>query len=260
MKVNIPCIECVSAGDNTPYWADSRPVSDSLIYDVTCPKGHKTEILLAAYKFELLFESGVVGLRAGYYREAVSSFATALERFYEFSIIFFIIDKFDPKPTGHFDENAVQKFLKLWKIPLKFSERQIGAFYALYFNEFDELPVLFDEAFSKSLKHIIVKNPVNLRNRVVHEGYIPTYEEAIQYGEAVAMYIKALVVIYRERDHDRKIPRIEYIALLERALAFIKRGEAPRDISLTNSGTFISDIMSKYPADTSLIKYVEQRS
>ena len=35
-------------------------------------------------KFELLFELGINALIDGYPREAVSSFASALERFYEF--------------------------------------------------------------------------------------------------------------------------------------------------------------------------------
>lgn len=48
--------------------------------------GHVVAFTLDTLRFELLFESGIVALLAGFRREAVSSIAAALERFYEFSI------------------------------------------------------------------------------------------------------------------------------------------------------------------------------
>ena len=51
------------------------------VYDLTCPSSHRTAFCLQNFKFELLFDLGLQAIDDGYYREAVSSFASALERF-----------------------------------------------------------------------------------------------------------------------------------------------------------------------------------
>ena len=61
----------------------SRP-SDDGKYEVHCAAGHVSKVTVDNVKFELLFEMGLNALVDGYPREAVSSFTSALERFYEF--------------------------------------------------------------------------------------------------------------------------------------------------------------------------------
>jgi hypothetical protein len=57
------------------------------VYIVECPESGKREVLRSLdFRFEILFEVGSYALLDGYYREAVSSFAAALERFYEFFV------------------------------------------------------------------------------------------------------------------------------------------------------------------------------
>jgi hypothetical protein len=49
-----------------------------------CKHGHHNVAALQHPKFEILFESGGQAFLDGYYREAVVSIATAIERFLEF--------------------------------------------------------------------------------------------------------------------------------------------------------------------------------
>ena len=59
---------------------------DSGVVFVTCPEGHRSAALYNHRKHEIFFASGAMALFDGYSNEAVSSFATALERLYEFYI------------------------------------------------------------------------------------------------------------------------------------------------------------------------------
>lgn len=59
-------------------------LADDGRYEITCEKEHRSVVILNNIKFELLFEIGLNATVDGYYREVVSSFASALERFYEF--------------------------------------------------------------------------------------------------------------------------------------------------------------------------------
>jgi hypothetical protein len=75
-------------------------------YEFTCPEGHTNVSSLQEQKFELLFEIGAFAIRDGYYREAVTSFASSLERFYEFFIKAALYEK-------GIDAGIVEESLKL---------------------------------------------------------------------------------------------------------------------------------------------------
>jgi len=169
------------------------PLQDSPIYEVTCPLGHVSRIILQNQRYELLFQSGVNALLDGYYREAVSSIYVAVERFYEYSIRIlsmpFLI------------EAEESSFSKTWSTMSKQTERQIGAFYMLFLCVYQRPPILFDTKFLK--KHglsleIEGNDPINFRNRVIHQGYIPSYKQALIFGEAVNFYICELLLEYRK--------------------------------------------------------------
>ena len=81
----------------------------------------------------------------GYYRESISTYNAALERFIEYMIEIMMLSN-----SMNLDFN------KLWKEVSNQSERQLGAFYFLYSIHFNELPPFLD------------KNKVALRNQVVH--------------------------------------------------------------------------------------------
>ena len=93
-------------------------ISDSGEYEVECGKGHMSTVLLDNVKFELLFEMGLNAILDGYPREAVSSFTSALERFYEFYW------RVVMEHAGIQKDQANAS----WKRLSKFSERQVGAY------------------------------------------------------------------------------------------------------------------------------------
>lgn len=262
MKIRLHCPICATEGVKD-FWQEMRPLGDNTLYEVNCPNGHTTEIVSGGFKYDTLFEIGLNALKNGFHREAASSFATSLERFYEYSIGVLLMHKFSPQTPGRFDEEALKAFDKLWKTALKLSERQLGAFCALYFNEFSEIPLLLDEAFVKGLRLSILKNPVNFRNRVVHEGYIPTYDEAFQYGEAVFKYMSVLLNKYKEQDVKngaiRGIDRSFSMHFFERAMIFVKRGQPVKEVkwSLGIPQTFISANTSFHSNPISLADYLD---
>ena len=146
-------------------------------YEITCPKGHTSITILQQQKFELLFDIGAFAITDGYYREAVSSFTSSLERFYEFFIKAVLFEKAT-------DEAAV---VNSWKAIARQSERQLGAFIILYTSEFGRSPTLLGE------------RQVQFRNEVIHRGKIPSAQEALAYGQVVLDLIRPLLREAKER-------------------------------------------------------------
>jgi hypothetical protein len=144
-------------------------LSDDGMYETCCAKGHISKVILDNIKFELLFEIGLNAIVDGYPREAVSSFASALERFYEF---YWRVVMCHLSITNDQVEAT-------WKSLSKFSERQIGA-YATSVN-------LLTKASPKLLNP---NKEVPFRNNVIHNGYVPSEEEAISFGDVVMQLIK----------------------------------------------------------------------
>lgn len=174
-------------------------LSDDGRYEVHCGKGHITTVILDNVKFELLFEMGLNAIIDGYPREAVSSFASALERFYEF---------YWRVAMRHF-KMPKEQVEKAWKPLSKLSERQIGAYSTAVILLTKKAPSLLNPN-----KH------VPFRNKVIHNGYVPTEEEAISFGDTVMQLINddldklrllsadALESVYQElspKDYEEKL-------------------------------------------------------
>lgn len=157
-------------------------VRDDGIYELTCPVGHKSATVLQDQKFEVLFDIGARAILDGYYREAVSSFAASLERFYEFALMVLFV-KNDPN---------LKLFTQVWK-HVPYSERQYGAFVLLWAHSTREDP-----------RSIIreTKDWVKFRNDVIHKGRIPSNEDAVAYGEVVLKYIRQKMDTIRCRFSD----------------------------------------------------------
>lgn len=132
-------------------------------YRYTCASGHVGVTVVQQHKFEVLFEVGVHALIDGYHREAVSSFAASLERFYEFFCRAVLYQQ------GL--EGAL--FNGTWRHVDKLSERQLGAYLAAYLTTVKQVPIL------------LPGRQVELRNSVIHKGHIPDADEAISYGKSV---------------------------------------------------------------------------
>jgi hypothetical protein len=62
------------------------PYYDDRIAEVHCSRGHKSALMIQSPKFEVLLESGVDALAAGFTLEAAGTFSAALERFYEYGV------------------------------------------------------------------------------------------------------------------------------------------------------------------------------
>jgi hypothetical protein len=150
--------------DFTTYDCEVR---DDSVYQFKCRHGHDNVVVVQEDKFEVLFEIGLNAIVDGYYREAVSSITSSLERFYEF-FVRVIAHKFKIPPDV---------FDLAWKAVRNQSERQLGGFIVAHLLNTGVAPKLLD---TKS---------VAFRNDVIHKGRIPLYAEAIEYANTVLSLI-----------------------------------------------------------------------
>ena len=118
-------------------------------------------------KFQILFDLASMALNDGYTKEAVSSYSGALERFIEYYILV----------TSLRNTISLDDFTKIWKQMANQSERQLGAYFALRLQEGQ--PTNWDDKKS------------SFRNKVIHKGYIPSSDEAIEYGQYVLKFIQS---------------------------------------------------------------------
>ncbi len=136
---------------------------DEAWYEVTCSNGHEFRTILQEQKHEILFEIGAHAILDGYYREAVSSFTSSMERFHEFAIRCVLV-----KLGAAEDEVDTA-----WRQVSNQTERQLGAFVFSWLSNFHETPGLLSA------------EEAGFRNAVVHEGKIPTFDEALWFGNRV---------------------------------------------------------------------------
>jgi len=192
MLLDLICVPCISeqiekgienADQNEPILVPLERVNDSGIYEVTCHKGHKSKIIIDNLSFEILFDYAINALADGYTKEAVASFTSALERFYEFFI----------KTSMVINGVNVQTIDESWKLMSNQSERQLGAFIALHLIIFDKKPNLLNP-----------NKEVKLRNDVIHKGYIPKPEEALNYGNNVLDLIES-TLIELKNEHPNEV-------------------------------------------------------
>lgn len=177
MKLPITCAQCMNEDISNAFPIGTVEFRDDGRYEVRCPKGHLSVTLLQQQKFEILFDIGAYAILDGYYREAVSSFTSSLERFYEFFIKVVCLSK------GIEWENVGVA----WKEVSKQSERQLGAFVFTHLHEFGCKPQLMSN------------NRTNFRNEVIHKGRIPNRQESLDYGQEVLNVIRPLLKIIKEQ-------------------------------------------------------------
>lgn len=188
MKLRFTCSECMkeffaNAAYGTPEDITAVMTSLSTVefkddgrYEMTCREGHISIAFLQQLKFEVLFDIGAYAIIDGYYREAVSSFTSSLERFYEFFIKVVCISK----------DISELKTLDAWKEISNQSERQLGAFIFLHLLELGSKPILLNN------------NKIKFRNDVIHKGMIPSKDQAMEYGQAVLDVVKPLLKKLKE--------------------------------------------------------------
>jgi hypothetical protein len=161
MRLPLVCADCMHTDISTANIVALTGVRDDNCYEVKCPNGHSAFVILQQQRFEILFQLGAYAMRDGYNREAISSFAASLERFYEFFIRAVLVER------GETADNIQYA----WKDVAASSERQLGAYVFLHLREASAAPKLLSQ-----------KN-VTLRNDIIHKGKFPSRDDALSYGE-----------------------------------------------------------------------------
>ncbi|AGK98159.1 hypothetical protein [Clostridium pasteurianum] len=190
MKFLLPCMVCLKENKVLNINFNDVNVNDEGIYELTCNKGHKTHLISQNEKFEILFDMSISALLDGYKQEAVSCLASSLERFHEWCISVFSVN----------NGVSFEEYEKTWKYVSSQSERQLGAFYFLYLQEFKKRPEDINNTIMKTYKKNKEKqNITKFRNEVIHNGYIPTDEQVNEYGEYLFNYINKNLTIIKEK-------------------------------------------------------------
>lgn len=234
MKILTGCAECMTQhvtegrGGETPrIFVD---MNDTGVYRIRCPSGHETYTYVYQEKYELLFDSGVMALRDGYPREAVSSLAASVERFHEHCIRVFM------------DHSGVPaaELESCWRHVSNSSERQLGAFWFLYLQTYQRTPP------------VLRQKTVEFRNRVIHKGYIASAAEVIAYGDEMLQYIVGVLrdldashaaeirAMEERRRAAMKVPADAKVVTMFRA-SVIERANHPHHLS-RSIAHFMSDM------------------
>jgi len=174
MKILVPCMECQKELGHPSFEPIIADYYEGAVAYIECSRGHKSAVLLQSQKFEILLESAANALLEGYTIEAASSLSAAYERFFEFSINVFCKKNLITK----------QALEETFKQVSKQSERQVGGFLFLHL-------ITFGSSYALS------KKIPELRNKVVHQGYIPTPEEVIAFGELVYQEIYSITQLLK---------------------------------------------------------------
>lgn len=208
--MNIPttCPRCAHS-DQTEYL-------DGGIHDLTCPAcGQRYALFIRKHRFETLFDLGTRALLAGYAREAVVNFAAALERCFEFYLRCALLER--SAADGHTLEDAAHALDATWKLLVSQSERQLGAFAAVYLGRQGRAPEFLTPAGLGA----------DFRNRVIHRGDLPRTEEVQAYAARLFALINRLleelgdaalqVTLMQEREFAAALERLpdEVIAVFE---------------------------------------------
>lgn len=181
--------------DGEPIMTPFEPVNNTGIYDVTCVKGHKTKVIIDHIDFEILFEYGLNAIADGYFREAVSSITSAMERYFEF---FTKVVLFSSNTNFVTIDNV-------WKKMSTQSERQLGSYLGLYLGTFNEEPILLSNTETA------------FRNSVIHKGYIPTREESIAYGNSILNLIETSLIKLKTKFPEATNATFEYYGYRQKA-------------------------------------------
>lgn len=166
MKLELSCPRCTTTVND---WRTGNfelieiELRDDGAYLSTCSNGHRFITNLQQQHFQMLFELGLNALVDGYYREAVSSFTAALERFYEFSLRIF--------SSAHGAKS--EDWSATWQQIQNMSERQLGAYAVMHLVSI------------KKPARLLTSRNIEFRNAVVHKGRIPSKSEALKFGETI---------------------------------------------------------------------------
>ena len=181
---------------------------DSGIHELTCPAClGRFALFIRKHRFETLFDLGTRALLDGYAREAVVNFAAALERCLEFYLRSALLERFAAQ--GHALEDAEAQLDATWKLLVSQSERQLGAFAAVYLSRQGRAP---DFLTPQGLG-------AEFRNRVIHRGYLPREQEVQDYAAGLFALMNRLLedlgdaalqsTLTQEREYAAALARLD---------------------------------------------------
>jgi hypothetical protein len=213
MLLDLICFKCImeQVGKGVSNTASGEPImtpfeeaNNTGIYEVNCSKGHKSKTIIDNIDFEILFEYGINAIADGYYREAVSSITSSMERYFEFFI----------KTILRASQIEFATIDKVWKNVSSQSERQLGAYIMLYTQTFGEDPLLLSS-----------NKEVPFRNSVIHKGYIPTKAEATDFGNSALKIIEASLIKLKNKFPEATNDTFDYYGYHRIAYEQIKKIE-----------------------------------
>ena len=186
MKLPINCMQCFQELGKPTEEFNLAEINNDCVLVSTCSRGHTTHTILQSHKFQILFEFGSMALLDGYAREAITSAAAALERFYEYFINIICL------------KHKIKKedFNKTWSKVNSQSERQFGAYlFAYLIDKKGKIAPTIDSKKQniESLSNIKTKTWAEFRNSVIHKGYIPSTIEATHYMKLIYKHIDLLL-------------------------------------------------------------------
>lgn len=229
MNLSTPCSVCISemmkSGQSQAQisWV-SATLQYEGVFGVTCQKGHKTTVAAHGAQHETLYFIAMNAFKDGYYREAVVSFASSMERFYEFFMRMTHHCTNKDKPEF---EKEKKRFDANWKLMAKQSERQLGAY------------ISCTEFMHGETAKTMSGTKVAFRNDVVHKGVIPTRVKTLNFGQEVCdVIIAGVELLYKKYGENI----FDFINAYEELIP-----QMPEDLNATSStemvGIRIGDII-----------------
>lgn len=166
MKILLSCPVChINDGYPGRLFMDYLKSED--IGEYTCEKGHKFYAILSNQRYQTIFDYAIKSLKEGVLPVAVLLSYMSLETFMEFFIRFSLfLDK------CKFED--IDSFMKT----IRFAENKKGSFMLHYFQNFNE------EVSKKKFEYF-----AKLRNKIIHEGYLPDEDETIKYCEKLFNFL-----------------------------------------------------------------------
>ena len=216
MQTFFTCMQCL-VEDCVPNFSSLTKVRipDDGVLEATCNRGHRTFTIIQQQKFELLSDMAIRAIVDGYYRDAVASFAGALERLHEF--FFWATCRKQGVDAPTFD-NA-------WKEMSNQSERQLGAFIGAHLVETGQPPKLLHHSQTK------------FRNAVIHKGMFPTRDETVRFGQDVSKCALPILRLLKSEPYSAIVQALVFESIRDRSKRAVEAGQRTSTQSIN---TFLS--------------------
>jgi hypothetical protein len=158
----------------------ATPYLDGPFYDLTCPAGHEARVLLGNPKHEVLFQMAAYSLLDENYRDAIATFGSSLEEFWEFALqCIYASQGVERLPVPRVKGGGRKaRFENAWRNVFK--PEPPGT------PQPPEPPALTIEEYE-------------IRNEVLHEGRVPTQRQAFEFGNKVLVRVAPAMQTLRWR-------------------------------------------------------------